>query len=384
MAENGPYFNEEHEIFRSSVRAFVDKEMAPHADEWEREGIFPRELFTRVGELGYLGVRHSAEYGGSELDFTYTAILCEELVQCGSVGTAVNLMVQCELATSIISAMGSEEQKRRFLPDAIAGRKIFALGISEPSAGSDVAALRTTARVDGDDYIIDGSKIFITNGTRADYISLAVRTGGEGAAGVSTIIFPTDTPGFSVGRKLEKMGNHAGDTAELFFDGCRVPRANLVGSEGSGFKAIMHLFQGERLVLSALACGLMNQLYRLAYDYGSQRSIFGKAVADFQVWRHRLADLDALIEASRQLTYSAAYLLSRGLRADREVSIAKLFTADAVKRVASEALQIHGGYGYMEDYLVCRLYRDVAAFTIGAGSSEVMREILSKQAAAAR
>ncbi|MFQ5352298.1 MAG: acyl-CoA dehydrogenase family protein, partial [Candidatus Binatia bacterium] len=272
-------------------------------------------------------------------------------------------------------------QKRSLLPDAIAGRKVFALGISEPSAGSDVAALRTTARRDGDDYVIDGSKIFITNGTRADFISLAVRTGGEGAAGVSMIIFPTDTPGFSIGRKLEKMGNHAGDTAELFFDGCRVPSSNLLGAEGDGFKAIMHLFQGERLVLSALACGVMNQLYNLAYDYAAGRSIFGQPIIGFQVWRHRLADVETLIEASRQLTYSAAYLLSRGERADREVSIAKLFTSDAVKRVASEALQIHGGYGYMEDYLVCRLYRDVAAFTIGAGSSEVMREILAKLAA---
>ncbi|MEE8311633.1 MAG: acyl-CoA dehydrogenase family protein [Candidatus Binatia bacterium] len=382
MADSSPYFNEDHEIFRHSVRSFVEKEMAPHTDQWEREGIFPRELFTRVGELGFLGVRHAVEYGGSGLDFLYTTILCEELVQCGSIGTAVNLLVQTELAPSVITALGTEEQKRRYLPDAITGSKIFALGISEPSAGSDVAALRTTARRDGEDYVIDGSKIFITNGTRADFISLAVRTGGEGAGGVSMLVFPTDTPGFSVGRKLEKMGNHAGDTAELFFDGCRVPRANLLGAEGSGFRAIMHLFQGERLVLSALACGVMTQLYSLAYEYGSGRSIFGKPIIDFQIWRHRLADVDALIEASRQLTYSAAHLLSKGERADREVSIAKLFTADAVKRVANEALQIHGGYGYMEDYLVCRLYRDVAAFTIGAGSSEVMREILAKQAAA--
>ncbi len=382
MAKLSPYFREEHESFRRSVRSFVEKEMVPNADQWEREGIFPRGLFTRVGELGYLGVRHPAEYGGSDLDFTYTAILCEELVQCGSVGTAVNLMVQCELATSIVTALGTEEQKQRFLPDAIAGRKIFALGISEPSAGSDVAALRTTARLEGDEYVIDGSKIFITNGTRADFILLAVRTGGEGGSGISTIVCPTDIAGFSVGRKLEKMGNHAGDTAELFFDGCRVPRANLLGSEGDGFKAIMHLFQGERLVLSALACGLMTQLYRLAYEYGSGRNIFGKPIIDFQVWRHRLADLEVLIEASRQLTYSAAYLLSHGEAAGREVSIAKLFTAGAVKRVADEALQIHGGYGYMEDYLVCRLYRDVAAFTIGAGSSEVMREIIAKMATA--
>ncbi len=381
VSRSNPYFDQDHEIFRSSVRTFVQKEMTPHADEWERQGIFPRELFTRVGELGYLGVRHPVEYGGTGLDYMYTTILCEELVRCRSVGVAVNLMVQSELASSIISALGSEEQKRRFLPDVIAGKKILALGITEPSAGSNVAAIKTTARLDGDDYVIDGSKTFITNGTRADYITLAVRTGGKGSDGVSTILFPTDTPGFSVGRKLEKMGNHAGDTAELFFDGCRVPRANLLGPEGAGFKAIMTLFEGERLVLAAFACGIMAELYDIAYQYALERQVFGQRIADIQLWRHRLADMETLLEASRQLTYSAAYMLSTGARADRETAMAKLFSSQAVKKIADEALQIHGGYGYMEDYLVCRLYLDVDAFTIGAGTSEVMREIIAGHAA---
>ncbi|CAG0941415.1 citronellyl-CoA dehydrogenase [Anaerolineae bacterium] len=374
------YFNEEHAAFRESLRKFVEKELRPHADEWEETGLFPTELFRTFGKLGYLGLRFPEEFGGQGLDYWYTVILCEELVRCHSLGVGVGLLVQTEMATSVIDKYGTPEQKRAFLTPAIAGEKIAALGITEPGHGSNVAGIRTTARRVGDEWVINGSKTFISNGTRANFITLAARTGGEGARGVSVILVPTDAKGFTVGRTLKKMGTHSSDLAELFFEDVRVPVGNLVGEDGRGFAYVMELFQGERLVLASFANGIMQVLLEEAMNYGKARQVFGQPIVQHQYWRHRLAETLTQMQAARELTYFACDRLNRGLSAQKEVSMAKLYACDLVKRVAETVLQLHGGYGYMEEYPVCRFYRDVAAFGIGAGTSEVMREIIAKEA----
>jgi citronellyl-CoA dehydrogenase len=376
-----PWLTPEHEAFRKALRTVVARELAPHADEWEAAGIVPRGLFELMGRLGYLGLRFSPDHGGAGLDFWYTLILAEELAQCGSVGTAVALLAHMEFALSVIDARGTAEQKAEYLAPAIRGERIAAIGITEPGAGSDVGAIRTTARRAGGDWVIDGAKTFITNGTRADFLSLLARTGEPGPRGLSVIIAPTDTRGFRVGRALRKMGAHASDTAELFFEDCRVPLRNLVGEEGRGFGYVMDHFKGERLVLAGLALGVMERLWQEATRYAGERQVFGQPLERLQAWRHRLADVRTTIEAVRQLTCWACDRLTRDAPdANLAVSMAKLFAAEHVKRVANEVFQLHGGYGYIEESPVCRLYRDVAAFTIGAGTSEVMREIIAREA----
>ena len=284
-----------------------------------------------------------------------------------------------EFALSVIDARGTPEQKREFLAPAIRGEKIAAIGISEPGAGSEVAAIRTTARREGGDWVIDGSKTFITNGTRADFVSLVARTGGPGPKGLSVILLPSDTKGFRVGRALQKMGSRASDTAELFFDDCRVPLANLVGQEGHGFGYVMDHFKGERLVISAFALGVMERLWEEGTRYAAERRVFGQPLGKFQAWRHRLADVRTTIEATRQLVHWACDRLNRDAPdASLAASMAKLFSCEQVKHVANEIFQLHGGYGFIEEYPICRLYRDVAAFTIGAGTSEIMREIIAR------
>jgi citronellyl-CoA dehydrogenase len=293
-------------------------------------------------------------------------------------GAAVSILMQCEMCTAAIHEEGSEELKRQYLVPAIKGELLGCLGVTEPSTGSDVGSIRTTARREGDSFIINGAKTFITNGSIADYVLLAVRTGGQGTGGISLIVFPTSTPGFSVGRKLKKMGAHCSATAELTFEDCVVPAANIIGEENAGFKYIMHHFQGERIVLCGFALGAMEALMKEAVSYGKSREIFGRPIVEYQIWRHRLADLYTQIMAARQLTYLAVDAANSGIRAEKEISAAKLFTATLVKEVANEVFQLHGGYGYMEEYPVCRIYRDVAGFTIGGGTNEVMREIIAR------
>ena len=288
MTDPASWLSAEHEEFRRAVRAVVARELAPHADAWEAAEIFPRELYGLMGTLGYLGLRYAPEYGGAGLDFWYTLILAQELVKCGSVGTAVGLLAHMEFALSVIDARGTPEQKREFLAPAIRGEKIASIGISEPGAGSEVAAIRTTARREGGDWVINGSKIFITNGTRADFVSLVARTGGPGPRGLSVILLPSDTKGFRVGRALQKMGSRASDTAELFFEDCRVPLANLVGEEGKGFGYVMDHFKGERLVISAFALGVMERIWEEGTRYAAERQVFGQPLGKFQAWRHRL------------------------------------------------------------------------------------------------
>lgn len=375
-----PPYGEEHELFRESVKTFAAREIAPYSEQWDSEQAFPRELFRKAGAQGYLGLRYAEEYGGSGLDYWYTGILIEELMRARNVGVVVGLLVQCELATGVLHAYGSQAIKREWLAPAIRGEKIAALGITEPGAGSDVAALRTTARRDGDYYVVSGSKIFITNGSIADFITLAVRTGGPGPKGISVIVFPTDTPGFSVGRRLRKVMAHSSDTAELFFDECRVPAANLVGEEGQGFYYIMKLFQGERLVLSYIVNSYLREIVSETLQYAKERKAFGQALAEMPVWRHRLADVMTELEASRLLTYYATDLLCRqDNAAEVYVSMAKLFAGELYKKVAAECDQLFGGYGCMEEYFVARASGGISGFAIGAGTSEIMREIIARR-----
>ncbi len=375
-----PPYTEEHELFRDSVRKFAEREIAPHAEQWDREQAFPRELFAKAGEQGYLGLRFDPELGGSGLDYWYTGILIEELMRGRNVGVVVSLLVQCEIATSVIHEFGSDHLKREYLVPAIEGRKIAALGITEPDAGSNVAGIRTSARRDGDHYVINGSKIFITNGTIADFVTLAVRTGEPGPKGVSIVIVPTDTPGFRVGRKLRKVMAHASDTAELFFEDCRVPVSNRVGEEGQGFYAIMKLFQGERLVLAYIANSYMREILDATLEYAGQREVFGTTIDRLPVWRHRLVDVMTQLEASKLLTYYATDLMCRrDPRAEEYVSMAKLFAGELYKRLAAECDQVFGGYGCMDEYFVARASGGISGFAIGAGTSEIMREIIARR-----
>lgn len=371
-------WTKQHQLFRSSVREYVKKRLAPHADEWERKQTFPREVFNELGELGFLGIRYPEEWGGSGLDYWYTVILCEELIRSGMLGLSVDIMVQCEFAIGVVADMGTAEQKENFLKPALKGEKLAALGLTEPGAGSDVAALQTNAVRDGDHYLINGSKTFISNGSHADFVTLAVKTSEKGHKGISLILVPTDIPGFE-SRRLSKTGVHTSHTVEMFFCDCRVPIANLLGKEGDGFKQIMIHFQGERLVLACFANALMQWAVELALDYGRKRMVFGRAVTSYQVWRHRLADVLTRIEASRQLTYHACDLLVRGEKVESTISMAKLFATEAVKPVVDECYQVFGGSAYMEETPIARIYRDVGAMTIGAGTSEIMREIIARE-----
>ena len=373
-----PPFTDEHAALREAVTTFCKQELAPYTEEWDRDGIFPREVFTKAGEMGLLGIRVDPKWGGLGLDWWATTAYVEALAHADNAGVAMALMVQSDMATPIIEEIGTDEQKELFLKPAMSGEKIAALGISEPDAGSDVANLSCRARRVGDEYVISGQKLWITNGTRADFITLAVRTGDDGFGGISLLTFPTDVPGFSVGRKLDKIGNLASDTAELFFDECRVPTRFLLGEENQGFYHVMTNFQGERLVAALSALAGMQKAVDDAIRYGQERSAFGRPIGRFQVWRHRFAEHLSAIEAGRWLCYRAVDLANRGEPAVREITMAKLFCADLAQTVLYDCMQFHGGFGYTTEYSVGRSWRDIRLLTVGGGTSEVMKEILVK------
>jgi citronellyl-CoA dehydrogenase len=379
MSEREPFFTEEHDMFRAMVRQFVEQEMTPFADEWEEAEIFPRELFLKAGEQGLLGLNYAEDLGGANLDYWFTAVFVEELVRSRSAGANMALMVQSDMATPIIADLGTQEQKEEFLAPAIRGEKIAALGVSEPNAGSDVASIRTVARKDGDDYVISGSKTFITNGTRCDFVTLICKTNPDQShQGVSVLILPADVKGFSIGRKLKKLGNKASDTAELHFDECRIPQRYLIGEEGMGFYYLMQNFQGERLVAALASMSGAQLAIEDALRYGQERTAFGRPIGKFQVWRHEFAQLLTEVEAGRRLAYFAVDLFDRKVPCVREVSMSKLFCCELANKVIDRCLQFHGGWGYMDEYDVSRAWRDARLLTIGGGTSEVMREILSK------
>lgn len=375
-----PYFTEEHEMLRDTVKKFAQNEIAPHTEEWDEAGIFPRELFKKAADLGLFGIRLDPQYGGSGLDWWATAAYLEGLSYSNNGGVNMALMVQSDITLPVLDELGTDEQKEEFLRPAIAGDKIAALGISEPGGGSDVGAIKTRAKEDGDDLVITGQKLWITNGTRADFIIMAVRTGEERYKGVSMVIFPTDTKGFAVGKKLRKVGNLSSDTAELFFDGCRIPKRYVLGEMGRGFYYTMTNFQGERLASALGAVAGMERALEMAIAYGKEREAFGQPIGEFQVWRHRFAEHLTSVEAAKWLTYRATDLINRGLPAVKEITMAKLFTSELCQKVAYDCMQIFGGFGYTVEYPISRVWRDVRLHTIGAGSSEIMKEILVKQA----
>ncbi len=375
-----PYFTEEHAMLRETVKQFCLREIAPHAEEWDEEGIFPREIFKKAGELGLFGIRIDPKWGGSGLDWWATAAYLEGLSYANSGGVGMALMVQSDITLPALEELGTDEQKEEFLKPAVAGDYIAALGVSEPGGGSDVANLKTRARIDGDDFVISGQKLWITNGTRADFIILAVRTGGEGHKGISLVLFPTKTKGFSVGKKLKKIGNLSSDTAELFFDNCRIPRRYLLGELNKGFYYTMINFQGERLAAALSALYRMERALEYAINYGKEREAFGQPVGSFQVWRHRFAEHLTSVEAAKWLCYRALDLMNRKEKCVREITMAKLFCSELDQRVMYDCMQIMGGFAYTTEYPIGRAWRDARLNTIGAGTSEIMKEIIAKDA----
>ena len=374
-----PPFTEEHQMIRKSVKKFCQEEIAPYAAEWDAEGIFPREIFDKAAKLGLFGIRLDSEYGGLGMDWWATAAYSESMAFSDSGSVTMGLFVQSDITLPVIDKLGTREQKDEFLRPGIAGEQIAALGISEPGGGSDVANIKTTARIDGGDLVIRGQKLWITNGTRADFVITAVRTGAEGHKGISFVIVPTKTKGYSVGKKLSKVGNLASDTAELFYDDVRVPMRYLLGELNQGFYYVMKNFQGERLAAALGSVGSMERAIELALAYGQDRKAFGQSVRSFQVWRHRFAEHLTSVEAARWLTYRATDLYNRGQKATREISMAKLFTSELQQRVTYDCMQIHGGFGYTNEYPIGRMWRDVRLGTIGAGTSEIMKEIIAKE-----
>jgi len=378
MMQDDEIFNEDHAAFRKTVRKFAES-LSPFAEEWDSAGIFPREVFKQAADLGLLGIRFGEDVGGMGLDWWFTVCYAEELVHSHNAGVNMALMVQSDMATPIIDELGSDEVKQEFLAPSVAGEKIAALGISEPGGGSDVAAIRTTAKSDGDDYIINGQKLWITNGTRADFITLAVRTGDEGFGGISLLVFPTDVKGFTVGKSIKKIGNKSSDTAEIFFDDCRVPKRYLLGEENQGFYHIMTNFQGERLIGTVGAVAGMQRAIQQAVAYGNDRKAFGKPVSKFQVWRHKLVEHLTAVEAAKRLTYYAVDRFNkRPMEATRAITMGKLFAGDLAQRVLYDCMQMHGGFGYTTEYPIGRAWTDARLITIGGGTSEIMKEILIK------
>ncbi len=373
-----PQFTSEHDLFRKTVRDWCTKELKPHVEAWEAARLFPREIFDKAAELGLLGIRVPEEYGGMGLDWWYTTCYAEELVNSGMAGLTMALLVQSDMATPIIGEVGTDYHKRNFWEPAVKGTAIAALGVSEPNAGSDVAGIQTTARKVGDDYIINGAKTYITNGTRADFITLAVRTGPDGHGGISLVLFPTDVKGYGVSKKLEKLGNHCSDTAELYFEDCKIPAKNLLGAENAGFYYIMQNFQGERLVGALSSVSGAQRMLDSTVQYCKDRSAFGRSLTRFQTVRHEIVQLEAELEAARQLAYRAVDLANRGQNATREITMAKLIGGEVANKVMDRCLQLHGGAGYMAEYEVSRAWRDTRLITIGGGTSEIMREILTK------
>jgi acyl-CoA dehydrogenase len=376
-------FTDEHEMLRRTVRAFVEKEVTPHVDAWEEAGRIPREFWRRLGDLGLLGLEFPPEYGGGGADFLSSVVLGEEMARCRSGGVAFSVLVHTDMSSPWLTRYGTDAQKRAYLPGIARGETVCALGITEPGTGSDMAAIRARAVRDGDRYRLTGSKIFITNGVYGDLYFVAARTGAGSAerrhAGVSMFLVERGLPGFTVSRKLDKMGMRASDTAELSFQDCPVPAANLLGEEGRGFHQLAAGLQRERIMAAVLALSGATQALEDTLAYLRERQAFGGPLGGKQALRHRVADMATEIQAARHLLYHAAARYAAGEECVTEVSMAKLFATEVANRVAYQAVQLHGGYGYMREFPVERFFRDVRLWTIASGTSEIMREIIAKR-----
>ena len=377
-------FTQEHEDLRESMTDWVKKELHPHRMEWE-ETKWPDSAMKRAGELGYLGLCFPEEYGGQGGDYYYSLVRAEALSYSGSGGLGMGFAVQTDMVLPPIHLLGTEEQKQKYLAPGITGEKIGALGITEPGAGSDVAGIRTTAILDGDEYVISGSKTFITNAARADFMVLVTKTDPDaGHDGITLMLIDirdedgNDLPGFSVAQNLEKMGMHASDTGELAFEDFRVPADSVLGQVGKGFYHISWELQSERLVAAAGSNASAERLLETAIEYAGERNAFGRPIGKFQAIRHKIADMATKIEASKQFTYSVAWRVNNGEYPVREISMAKLLSAQMACEVADQTIQVLGGYGYMKEYEVERAYRDIRLNRIGAGTDEVMLEVIGR------
>jgi alkylation response protein AidB-like acyl-CoA dehydrogenase len=372
------FFTDAHEELRLHVRRFLEKEVQPHLDEWE-ETTFPDSIFKRFGELGFLGLRYPPEYGGQGGDYFSAVVLSEEMSKAGLGGLAMAVDVQSEMATPPVFKFGTEEQKQRWLVPAIRGDQIAALAITEPDAGSDVAGISTVARRDGDHFVVNGRKIFITSGARCHWALVVTKTDRErGHSGFNLFVIEKGTPGFTVTRTLKKLGMHSSDTAELLFEDCRVPASNLIGEEGEGFKQIMWELQGERMIAAAGAIAGAQKTFEYAMNYAQNRQAFGQPIAQFQVIKHRLVDMGTKIAAVQAFVYQTAKQWDAGEYPVREISQAKLLATQVAVEVADDAIQILGGHGYMQEFPVERAWRNARLARIGAGTDEIMKEIIAK------
>jgi acyl-CoA dehydrogenase len=376
-----PWFGPEHRMLRDQVRRFVEEEIKPRADAWEEQGFVPRDVLRRMGELGFFGIRYPAAYGGSEMDALGTVVLAEELGRSGYGGVAITALVHTDMASVHVFNGGTEEQRARWMPGIIAGEVITAIAVTEPDAGSDVKGIRTTARLEPHGYVLNGTKLFITNGVHADLYCVAAKTGGERAPsrGLTMFLVEKGTPGLHVGRTLDKHGWRSSDTAELHFDECRIPAENVLGEEGRGFYAIMRNFQNERLAIAAMALGEAQAAIELTLAWVRARRAFGATLWDKQAIRQKLAMLSARIEAGRQLVYATAWRSARGADCIREVSMAKAYCGELVNEVMYACVQCHGGMGFMRGTAIERMARDARVQAIGGGATEVMLEEVAKR-----
>ena len=379
--DGSPYFTSEHAMLRDALRRFVNERVVPHADAWEEAGFVPRALLREMGALGFLGIRYPERFGGSALDTLATVVLAEELGRSSYGGFAITVLVHTDMASPHLHHAGNEEQLARYMPSIIAGEKIAAVAMTEPDAGSDLAAMRTSARLDGDHYILNGAKTYITNGVHADITIVAARSGpaGRGHGGLSMFIVEKGTPGFTVARPLKKTGWLSSDTAELAFEDCRVPAANLLGEEGKGFQALVRNLQNERIVLGAQALGEASRAIELTLAWVTQRKAFGATLWNKQVVRQRLAMLAARVEAARQLVHHTAWRDARGEAVVKEVSMIKALCGELVNDVLYDCVQFHGGFGFMREAAIERMSRDARVQAIGGGATEVMLEEVAKR-----
>ncbi len=372
-------FNEEHELFRAQCRRFIESELAPNADAWETAKDFPDEVFRKVGEAGFFGIRVPEQYGGAGGDHLMASVWIEECSRAGSGGVVAGINMHGLIILPALAQFANEEQKQRFLVPGVRGEKIGALGLTEPGVGSDLFNCASIAKRDGDDWVLNGAKLFITNGCRADFVLVLCKTSPEdGHGGFSTLIVEKGMKGFDHGKRLEKLGWHASDTAELVFDNVRVPAANLMGQEGQGFYNAMANLEWERLMMALGSIAASQLVWDRTMEYVQTRQAFGRPIGRFQVNRHKMVDMATGIEAARQLNYHCLRLLLAGRPCLKEVSMAKIFACEVTDSVATTCLQLHGGYGYMKEYKVERFFRDARLNTIGGGTTEIMKEIIGK------
>ncbi len=373
------YFNEEHNALRNMVRKFVDKEVNPNIDKWEEETVPLHELFKKMGDLGLLGITYDEKYGGQGLDYWFDLVFLEELGHIKAGGVPMAIGVQTHMATPAIHEFGTDYLKETYLIPAISGDLVSAIGVTEPDAGSDVAGLKTKAVKDGDSYVINGSKLFITNGCQADFVTLLARTSDNpGYHSFGLFVVPTDLPGFVISKKLDKLGMRCSDTAELFFDDMRVPAKNLIGDESEGFVIQMKQFQHERFYALPVAYIAARDTIDMTVEYIKQRKVFGKPLIANQVLRHRLADWVTDIECLKQLTYHIVRMKTEGLDTTREISMGKLVAGELSFKVSNGCLQMFGGMGYMNESLITRNFRDTRLLSIGGGADEIMKEIIAR------